>query len=101
MRQWKLMQWEMAGSIPTICCSGSCANLPAQAAKQLTGAGLTFEDSRSMVIENQSSRPDYGPVIPLGAALSWTDLLMSRWRWWKARRSERRFAAKRRKVTTK
>jgi len=26
-----------------------------QAAKQLTGAGLTFEDSRSMVIENQSS----------------------------------------------
>jgi ATP-dependent Clp protease ATP-binding subunit ClpA len=68
-----------------------------QAAKQLTGAGLTVEESRSMVMENQSSRPDYGPVFPLGVALSWTDLLMLRWRWWKARRSERRFAAKRRK----
>jgi len=49
-----------------------------QAAEQLTGAGLTFEEARSLVMENQSSCPDYGTVFPLGVALSWTDLLMSR-----------------------
>jgi hypothetical protein len=48
-------------------------------------------------MENQSLRPDYGPVLPLGVDLSWLELLMSRWRWWKARRSEKRFAAKRQK----
>jgi hypothetical protein len=97
MRQWKLMRWEMSGSIPDHLLLGILRESACQAAEQLTAAGLTFEESRSMVMENQSSRPNYGPVFPLGSALSWTDLLMSRWRWWKARRSERKFTAKRRK----
>jgi ATP-dependent Clp protease ATP-binding subunit ClpC len=68
-----------------------------QAARQLTAAGLTLEKSRPVVMENQSLRPDYGPVIPLGVSLSWLELLRSRWRVWKARWSEKRFAAKRQK----
>jgi ATP-dependent Clp protease ATP-binding subunit ClpC len=68
-----------------------------QAAQQLTAAGLTLEKSRPVVVENRSSRPDYGPVIPLGVALSWLELLMSRWRVWKARWSEKRFVARRKK----
>ena len=75
-----------------ILCISDC-----QAAQQLNTAGLTLENARDSVIENRPSRPDYGPVIPLGISLSWLELLMSRWRWWKARRSEKRFAAKRQK----
>jgi ATP-dependent Clp protease ATP-binding subunit ClpC len=68
-----------------------------QAAQQLTAAGIALENSRTVVMENKSLRPDYGPVIPLGVALSWLELLTSRWRWWKAHRSEKRFAARRKK----
>jgi ATP-dependent Clp protease ATP-binding subunit ClpA len=72
-----------------ILCISDC-----QAAQQLNAAGIVLENSRPVVMGNQSSRPDYGPVIPLGSSLSWLELLMSRWRWWKALRSEKRFAAK-------
>jgi hypothetical protein len=51
-----------------------------QAAQQLTTAGIALENARTLVVENQPLRPDYGPVIPLGVSLSWPQLLMSRWR---------------------
>jgi ATP-dependent Clp protease ATP-binding subunit ClpC len=66
-----------------------------QAAQQLTAAGLTLENARPIVIENRPSRPDYGPVIPLGKTPSPRVWLKSKWCWWKARRSEKRFAARR------
>lgn len=66
-----------------------------QAAQQLNAAGLTLENARSVVTENRSSRPDYGPVIPLGQTPSPRVWLRSKWCWWKARRSEKRFAAQR------
>ena len=68
-----------------------------QAAQQLTTAGLTLEDARAIVRENQLSRPDYGPIIPLGKKPSPRVWLRSKWCWWKARRSERRFVAQRQK----
>jgi ATP-dependent Clp protease ATP-binding subunit ClpA len=66
-----------------------------QAAQQLTAAGLTVENVRSVVIENRPSRPDYGPVIPLGKTPSPRVWLKSKWCWWKARWSEKRFATRR------
>jgi ATP-dependent Clp protease ATP-binding subunit ClpC len=70
-------------------CESNC-----QAAQQLTTTGLTLENARARVIENRASRPDYGPVIPLGTSPSPRVWLQSKWCWWKARRSEKRFAAK-------
>jgi ATP-dependent Clp protease ATP-binding subunit ClpA len=68
-----------------------------QAAQQLTATGLTLENARASVIENGPSRPDYGPVIPLGTTPSPGVWLKSRWCWWKARWSEKHFSAKRQK----
>ncbi len=73
-----------------VLCESDC-----HAAQQLTAAGLTLENARPVVTESRSSRPDYGPVIPLGRSPSPRVWLMSKWLWWKARRSEQRFAAKR------
>jgi ATP-dependent Clp protease ATP-binding subunit ClpC len=70
-----------------ILCESGC-----QAAQQLTAAGLTLENARPVVMENRSSRPDYGPVIPLGQSPSPRVWFVSKWCWWKARWSERRFA---------
>ena len=75
-----------------ILCESDC-----QAAQQLTAAGLTLENTRPVVMQNRSSRPDYGPVIPPGRSPSPRVWLASKWCWWKARRSEKRFAAKRQK----
>jgi ATP-dependent Clp protease ATP-binding subunit ClpA len=75
-----------------ILCESDC-----QAAQQLNAAGLTLENARSVAMENRSSRPDYGPMIPIGRSPSPRIWLMSKWCWWKARRSERRFAARRKK----
>jgi len=66
-----------------------------QAAQQLTAAGLTLENARAVVMENRSSRPDYGPVIPLGQTPSPRVWLRSKWCWWKACWSAKRFAAQR------
>jgi len=44
MRQWKLMRWEMSGSIPDHLLLGILRESACQAAEQLTAAGLTFED---------------------------------------------------------
>jgi ATP-dependent Clp protease ATP-binding subunit ClpC len=65
------------------------------AAQQLAAAGFTLENARNMVVENRSSRPDYGPIIPLGQSPSPKVWLISTWCRWRARRSEKRFAAKR------
>jgi ATP-dependent Clp protease ATP-binding subunit ClpA len=73
-----------------ILCISDC-----QAAQQLTASGLTLENARASVIANRPSRPDYGPVIPLGTTPSPRVWLKSKWCWWKARRSEKRFVAKR------
>lgn len=78
--------------LPGTLCESDC-----QAAQQLNAAGLTLENARATVIENRSSRPDYGPVIPLGTTPSPRVWLKSKWCWWKARRSEKRFAARRKK----
>ena len=67
-----------------------------EAARQLIAAGLTQENARAVVVENRSSRPDYGPVIPPGTSRSPRVWMISEWRSWKARLSEKRFAAKRR-----
>jgi|SRR6267142_5599658 len=75
-----------------ILCESDC-----QAARQLAAAGLTLENARLVVMENRSSRPDYGPVIPPGRSPSPRVWLASKWCWWKARRSEKQFAAKRQK----
>lgn len=75
-----------------ILCISDC-----QAAQQLTAAGLTLENARATVIENQPSRPDYGPVIPLGTTPSPRVWLKTKWCWWKARWSEKRFAMRRKK----
>jgi ATP-dependent Clp protease ATP-binding subunit ClpA len=75
-----------------ILCISDC-----QAAQQLTASGLTLENARASVIANRPSRPDYGPVIPLGTTPSPRIWLKSKWCWWKARRSEKRFAANRAK----
>ena len=75
-----------------ILCISDC-----QAAQQLNAVGLTLENARATVIENRPSRPDYGPVIPLGTTPSPRVWLKSKWRWWKARWSEKRFAARRKK----
>jgi ATP-dependent Clp protease ATP-binding subunit ClpA len=76
---------------------GTLCEPDCQAAQQLNAAGLTLETSRPVVLENRSSRPDYGPVIPLGKTPSPQVWLKSKWCWWKARRSEKRFAASRKK----
>src|SRR5579859_6313744 len=55
-----------------------------QAAQQLIAAGITLENARSLVMENRSSCPDYGPVIPLGTSPSPRVWLKSKWCWWKA-----------------
>lgn len=73
-----------------ILCISNC-----QIAQQLSAAGLTLENARATVIENRPSRPDYGPVIPLGTTPSPGVWLKSKWCWWKARWSERWFAARR------
>lgn len=73
-----------------ILCESDC-----QTAQQLHAAGLTLENARPVVVENRSSRPDYGPVIPLGKTPSPRIWLLSKWCWWKARWSEKRFAARR------
>jgi ATP-dependent Clp protease ATP-binding subunit ClpA len=57
-------------------------SLPAQ---YLAKAGITLEDARHVVMENRSSRPDYGSVIPLGESPSPRVWLMSKWRRWKSR----------------
>ena len=76
---------------------GTLCEPDCQAAQQLNVAGLTLENARSVVIENRSSRPEYGPIIPLGKTPSPRVWLKSKWCWWKARRSEKRFAARRKK----
>ena len=68
-----------------------------QAARQLTVAGLTLENARAVVTANRLSRPDYGPIIPLGKAPSPLVWMKSKWRWWNARRSEKRLVAQRQK----
>jgi hypothetical protein len=73
---------------------GTLCESDCEAAQQLKAAGLTLENARSMVMGNRSSRPDYGPIIPLGKTPSPQVWLKSKWCWWKARRSEKRFAAK-------
>jgi ATP-dependent Clp protease ATP-binding subunit ClpC len=65
------------------------------ATQQLAAAGISLENGRKVVMENRSSRPNYGPVIPPGKIPSPRVWLMSKWCWWKARRSEKRFAVKR------
>jgi ATP-dependent Clp protease ATP-binding subunit ClpC len=65
------------------------------AAELLVKAGITLENARLKVLENRSSRPDYGPVIPLGETPSPRVWLKSKWCWWKARWSEKRFAMRR------
>jgi ATP-dependent Clp protease ATP-binding subunit ClpA len=75
-----------------ILCISDC-----QIAQQLNAAGLTLENARATVIENRPSRPDYGPVIPLGTTPSPRVWLKSKWCWWKARWSEKRFAARRKR----
>jgi ATP-dependent Clp protease ATP-binding subunit ClpA len=76
---------------------GTLCEPDCQAAQQLTAAGITLEKARPVVTENRASRPDYGPVIPLGKTPSPRVWLKSKWCWWKARRSEKRFAARRKK----
>jgi len=76
-----------------ILCEPSC-----QATQDLAKAGVTLENARPLVLENQSSRPDYGPIIPLGQRPSLLVWLQSKWRWWRARRSEKRFAGQRQKI---
>lgn len=61
------------------------------AAELLVKADITLESARLKVLENRSSRPDYGPVIPLGQIPSPKVWLKSKWCWWKARWSEKRF----------
>jgi hypothetical protein len=75
-----------------ILCISDC-----QIAQQLSAAGLTLENARATVIANRASRPDYGPVIPLGTAPSPRVWLQSKWCCWKARWSEKRFAARQKK----
>jgi ATP-dependent Clp protease ATP-binding subunit ClpA len=65
-----------------------------QVAQQLNAAGLTLENVRATVVENRPSRPDYGPIIPLGTTASPRVWLKSRWCLWKALWSEKRFAAR-------
>jgi ATP-dependent Clp protease ATP-binding subunit ClpC len=55
-----------------------------QTAQQLNAVGITLENARVIVAENRSSRPDYGPVLPLGAAPSMLAWFASGWRLWKA-----------------
>ena|SRR6478672_2177959 len=74
---------------------GALCESDCQAAQQLNATGLTLENARLVVMENRPSRPDYGPVIPLGTSPSPRVWLKSKWYWWKARRSEKRFVAKR------
>jgi ATP-dependent Clp protease ATP-binding subunit ClpA len=50
------------------------------AAQHLVKAGITLQNARPVVMENRSSRPDYGPVIPLGQSQSPLDWLKSKWR---------------------
>lgn len=77
---------------------GTLSEPDCQAAQQLIVTGLTLEKARASVIENRQSRPDYGPVIPLGTTPSPRVWLKSKWCWWKARWSEKRFAGKRQKI---
>jgi ATP-dependent Clp protease ATP-binding subunit ClpA len=67
------------------------------AAQELTEKGIEPEAARRLVAENRSSRPDYGPITPLGQSPSFSIWLKSKWCWWKARRSERRFIVRRRR----
>jgi len=76
---------------------GILCEASSHAAELLVEAGITLENARLKVLENRSSRPDYGPVIPLGKTPSPRVWLKSKWCWWKARWSEKRFAAKRQK----
>jgi hypothetical protein len=61
------------------------------AALQLAMAGITLENARPVVVENRSSRPDYGPIVPLGKTPSPLVWLKSKWCWWNARRNAKRF----------
>jgi len=79
---------------------GTLCEPDCQAAQQLIAAGITLENARPVVMENRSSRPDYGPVIPLGKTPSPRVWLKSNWCWWKARWSEKRFAARHGKRAT-
>ncbi len=73
--------------LPGILCEPS-----SHAAELLVKAGITLENARLKVLENRSSRPDYGPIIPLGKTPSPRVWLQSKWCCWKARWSEKRFA---------
>jgi ATP-dependent Clp protease ATP-binding subunit ClpA len=76
-----------------ILCEPECS-----AAQQLVKAGITLESARLVVLENRSSRPDYGPIIPLGHTPSPSIWVRSKWCWWKARWHERRFVAQQKKL---
>jgi len=76
---------------------GTLCEPDCQAAQQLKAAGITVENVRPVVMENRSSRPDYGPIISIGKIPSPRVWLKSKWCWWKARWSEKRFAARSKK----
>jgi len=65
---------------------GIMAESKCLAAKYLSEAGLNLKGARRTVIENKSSRPDYGPVPE-----SWN--LQSPWERWILKRRMRRYLA--------
>lgn len=67
------------------------------AALELAKSGITLENARPVVVENRSSRPDYGPIIPLGQTPSPLVWMKSKWCRWNARRNAKRFGRQQQK----
>jgi ATP-dependent Clp protease ATP-binding subunit ClpA len=59
---------------------GIMAEQGCPAAQYLAKAGLTLKTARRAVIENQSSRPDYGPVPQMWSIQSPWERLVGKWR---------------------
>jgi ATP-dependent Clp protease ATP-binding subunit ClpC len=59
---------------------GVLAEPRCQAAQYLAKAGLSLKHARRAIIENKSSRPDYGPVPELWSVQSPWDRLVFKWR---------------------
>jgi hypothetical protein len=60
-------------------------------AQELAKTGVVLESARLVVIENRVSRPNYGPITPLGQMRMPNVWLKSEWLWWIARRQEKKF----------
>lgn len=59
---------------------GILAERSSVAAEYLAKTGLTLKDARRIVVENRSSRPDYGPVPPQSRLQSPLQRWISKWR---------------------